>query len=150
MLSRPFIGSLVFVAGCWRASEFPISVRIDPNLEPEQVATIVDAVYKINSDVDRRVLKLGWTEGSDDGIFISHAEPLMSGLTGDSYRLIRHCRVRLGSTVSESVVIHEIGHCFELDHDDDPRSVMYPRPPGPLMTQEHISAVRARVDGAAE
>ena len=51
----------------------------------------------------------------------------------------------------EYVILHELGHCYGLDHSSDPTSVMYPTYVGtPFMTMGQVADVITRMTSFAK
>jgi len=138
-------GALNYGGACyqveWAPSQFPLDVYAATS-NPEPPAEVGDAVSGavdlINSRLGFTALRMSSSTSSEIRIdFETAQEVSTSSMTDPGGSALHHredsrlwCQIRTwnNGTVElvDRVLVHELGHCLGLAHDDFPDSAMYP------------------------
>lgn len=138
-------GSLNYGGACyqveWEPSQFPLDVYATTS-NPEPAAEVGEAVSSavdlINSRLGFTALRMSRSVSSDIRIDFETAQDVStSAMTDPGGSALHHreesglwCQVRTwnNGTVElvDRVLVHELGHCLGLAHDDFSDSAMYP------------------------
>jgi len=140
----------------WEPSQFPLDVTVSttnphPPADPDDATR--SAIDLINSRLGFTALRLSSSPTSEVRIDFETAQEVGESWMRDAGGGALHhrdegrlwCEIRTwnNGTVEmvDKVLVHELGHCLGLAHDDFPDSAMYPemRPDGDRLTRPRIT-----------
>lgn len=109
----------------WTPESFPVTVDMDSSLSEDAKENVVSATALLNDAVGAEVLKPVESNGRriQRGRIHVYAGKAPHGAEGAAARNHWSCRVALDSS-AEPIVVHELLHCFGLEHDPRKGSVM--------------------------
>jgi hypothetical protein len=132
---------------------FPVTVDLGDDLTVEQKTAAIEACESWNEAIGTKVLRP--VEGNDRAIqrgriAVRPTRPRFGELATTTSNMW-HCEIAVkGLGYDPLTMTHELGHCFGLEHDTLPYSIMrkYSQPDQRILP-EHISYVRDLVSVSA-